>query len=125
VDRLVLAGMRFHGRHGVEAWERRVGQPFVVDLVLHIDLAAAAASDALADTVDYGAVYRTVKAVVEGPPARLIERVAGQAAAAVLEAFPRVAGVEVVVHKPHAPVGGDVRDVSARLERWRDGGHPR
>jgi dihydroneopterin aldolase len=122
VDRLILKGMRFFGRHGVEAWERRAGQPFVVDLVLLVDLGAAARTDRLADTVDYAAVLSAVRAVVEGPPSRLIERVAGAVAEAVLDTFPAVRGVEVTVHKPHAPLGGDVETVAVRLTRRRQGG---
>ncbi|PNH05002.1 Dihydroneopterin aldolase, partial [Tetrabaena socialis] len=57
-DWIHLTGMRFHGRHGVLPEETRLGQPFVVDAKLQVDTSRAGASDALADTVNYAAVYR-------------------------------------------------------------------
>ena len=56
--------------------ERREGQPFVVDLVLGLDTARAAASDDLADTVDYGGLALAVKSAVERDPVDLIETLA-------------------------------------------------
>jgi 7,8-dihydroneopterin aldolase/epimerase/oxygenase len=121
VDRIILRGMRFHGRHGVYAWEREVGQPFLVDLRLDLPLAAAGQSDRLRDSVDYTAVYAVVRGVVEGPPARLIEHVAERVADAVLAAFAPVVAVEVTVHKPHAALGGPVDSVMVSVARSRGG----
>lgn len=122
MDRLILKGLRYQGRHGVETWERRVGQPFIVDLVLHLDLAPAGSSDSIASTVNYAQVYQCVREVVQGPPCRLIERVAEKIGVAVLSGFAPVRGVEVTVHKPHAPIGGDMEWVACCITRWRDGG---
>ena len=55
-DRIELRGLTVRGNHGVFDHERRDGQDFVVDVTVWIDLAAAAASDQLADTYDYGAL---------------------------------------------------------------------
>ena len=57
-DRIELRGMRFEGRHGVLPEEATAAQPFEVDVVLELDLAAAGASDDLGGTVDYGDVFR-------------------------------------------------------------------
>ena len=54
MDAIEIRGLRAFGRHGVLDFERELGQVFVVDCVLEVDLTAASASDALADTVDYG-----------------------------------------------------------------------
>ncbi len=122
MDRIILRGMRFHGRHGVYAWERDVGQPFLVDLELDVDLGAAGRSDRLGDTVDYSAVYARVRDVVEGPPACLIEHVAERVAAVVLAAFGPVEAVTVTVHKPHAALGGPADGVAVSLSRRRGDG---
>ncbi len=114
--------MRFHGRHGVHAWEREAGQPFLVDLGLEVDLSVAGRSDRLRDTVDYGRVYAAVRDVVEGPPSRLVEHVAERVSAAVLAAFPAVRAVEVTVHKPHAALGGPLDGVSVSVARRRGAG---
>ncbi|MCL2780638.1 MAG: dihydroneopterin aldolase, partial [Actinomycetia bacterium] len=46
-DRIVLTGLRVHGHHGVHGFERRAGQDFVIDVVLELDTAPAAATDDL------------------------------------------------------------------------------
>jgi dihydroneopterin aldolase len=117
-DRIELRGLRVRGHHGVFDHERRDGQDFVLDLVLWTDLAAAGASDDLADTVDYGALAEAASAVVEGPPRALIEAVAADVAAVVLD-DPRVAVVEVVLHKPQAPIDRPFDDVAVRVTRSR------
>lgn len=117
-DRITLRGLRFLGRHGVELEERLEPQPFEVDLVLRGDLSAAAASDDLADTVDYSAVFTLVGEVVEGRSYRLIEALAGAIANAVLTAHP-IDDVEVRVRKPKAPLPGAFETVEVRLRRRR------
>ena len=62
-DRVELTGLRVRGQHGVFDFERRDGQDFVVDVALELDLAPAAASDELADTVDYGELAAALAAV--------------------------------------------------------------
>ena len=117
-DRITLRGMRFLGRHGVELEERLEPQPFEVDLILRGDLSAPAASDDLADTVDYSAAFSLVGEVVEGRSYRLIEALAGAIADAVLAAH-AVDDVEVRVRKPKAPLPGAFETVEVRLRRRR------
>lgn len=119
MDRIVLRGMRFVGRHGVYAWEREAGQPFVVDLAMDLDLEAAGRSDRLEDSVDYTVVYAAVRRVVEGQPHQLIESVAHAIAAAVLAGFGRVAAVDVTVHKPRAALGGPTDGAAVIVHRAR------
>lgn len=113
MGRVVLAGMEFHGRHGVLAEEARLGARFVVDVELHWDFVGIA--DDIAQAANYAEVYETVRAVVIGPPVQLIEVLAGRIARAVLEDQPLLSGVTVRVHKPHAPIPGIFRDVFAEL----------
>jgi dihydroneopterin aldolase len=122
-DRLRLAGMRFDARHGVLPSERIDPQPFEVDLVLHADLDTAATTDRLETTVDYGALYELVRAIVTGPSFSLIEALAGAIVRAVLAATDPalVAAVEVRVRKPEAPLDGPFETVEVTLVRRRDG----
>jgi 7,8-dihydroneopterin aldolase/epimerase/oxygenase len=117
-DRVELRGLRVRGHHGVFDFERRDGQDFVVDLTVWLDLAPAAASDDLADTLDYGTLAQRVAGIVGGPPADLIETVAGRIADEVLT-DPRVDAVEVTLHKPQAPIPLDFADVAVVLHRTR------
>lgn len=122
-DQLSLRGMRYRARHGVLPREKEQAQPFEVDLVLHADLADAAARDDLEATVDYAALRDLVTAIVSGPSHDLIEALAGAIARAVLAATdPRlVGGVEVRVRKPRA-IDGDLDGPEVVLRRWRGAG---
>lgn len=121
-DRIELRGMRFDGRHGVLPEEATEAQPFDVDVVLELDLAAAGTTDDLARTIDYSDVFRRARAVVEqGPHVALIETLAERIAADVLAAHPALDAVTVRVRKPRAPLPGvfDWAGVEIRRERGR------
>ena len=125
-DRIQLRGLTVRGHHGVFEHERRDGQDFVVDVTVWLDLAPAAASDDLADTLDYGALAQRAADVVAGPPRNLVETVAAEIADDVMTDL-RVYAVEVVVHKPSAPIPltfGDVAVVAGRSRRGERGGIP-
>jgi len=119
-DRIELRGLRVRGHHGVFDHEKRDGQDFLIDVIVWMDLAAAAASDDLADTLDYGALAQTAADIVAGPPRDLIETVAAEIADAVLTDG-RVAAVEVTVHKPSAPIPLTFADVAVVAYRSRTG----
>jgi dihydroneopterin aldolase len=123
-DEILLEGMRFYAYHGVNPEERALGQRFTVDVVLAADLRRAARSDDLADTVSYSAVYKLVRAIVEGEPRQLIEAVAEEIAAAILTDFLPVGHVTVTVRKPEVPLKGSLLDAAGvRITRSRrDGG---
>ena len=124
-DRIALRGLRVRGHHGVYPHERRDGQDFVVDVTAWLDLAPAAASDDLADTLNYGELAQRVAGIVAGPPADLIETVAGRIAESVLAGDARVRAVEVTLHKPQAPIPLEFADVAVVVHRARPGAGPR
>lgn len=117
-DRIALRGLAVRGRHGVFESERIDGQEFVIDVVLDIDTSAAAHSDELADTVDYGALALTIADIVGGAPVNLLETLADRIAQACLDDV-RVGSVEVSVHKPHAPIALTFDDVVVTIVRSR------
>jgi dihydroneopterin aldolase len=119
-DRIELRGLTVRGHHGVFEHERRDGQDFIVDITVWIDLAAAAASDDLADTLDYGALAQRAAAVIAGPPRDLIETVSAEIAEDVMT-DERVHAVEVVLHKPNAPIPLTFSDVAVVARRSRRG----
>jgi dihydroneopterin aldolase len=118
VDRIKLSGLRVFGRHGVLPEERTAGQPFVVDVVIGVDTLSAARTDKLAETVDYGKLAGRVADAVGRDPVDLIETVAQRVADLCLDE-PRVADVEVTVHKPEAPVGVQFDDIAVTIHRSR------
>lgn len=120
-DTISLSGMVFNGYHGTQEAERLLGQPFVVDIELHLSLRAAGESDDLTQTVDYSAVYRQARAIVQGPPVNLTETVAERIAAAVLSEHPLVEVVRVRVAKPNVRLDGGVLGGSAvEITRHRE-----
>ncbi|MGM7698111.1 dihydroneopterin aldolase [Microbacterium sp. A84] len=116
LDEIQLTGLTVFGRHGVFEHERENGQEFLIDLRLQVDLAVAAASDDVVDTVHYGELAEKVAAVVAGEPVNLIETLAQRIADVVL-ADKRVTQVAVTVHKPHAPIPLTFSDVSVTIVR--------
>jgi 7,8-dihydroneopterin aldolase/epimerase/oxygenase len=115
-DRITLRGISAVGHHGVFDFERQQGQPFVVDVDCRLDLAAAAATDDLDRTIDYGALAQSVVDDIEGDPLNLIEALADRIAQTCLR-HAVVAEVEVTVHKPQAPMPVPVADVAVTLTR--------
>lgn len=119
MDTISLEGIEVWAHHGVLPHEEELGQRYLVDVTIHVDLTAAAGSDDLAATVDYGTLAALVVETGTRPRAQLIEAVAGRVADAVLDHDQRIATVDVTVHKPAAPLTVPVRDVSVRLSRAR------
>lgn len=118
-NRIVLKGMRFTGNTGVFDFEREKPQPFVVDLVLCFRQLKAGRTDCLSDTVDYGAVFVSVREIVEGKRFQLIEALAETISTEILNRYPPVDAVEVSVHKPEAPVEGTFEYMGVRFFRER------
>jgi len=117
-DRLDLTGLRAIAHHGVFAHERQNGQEFVVDVRVWLDTRAAASSDDLDKTVNYGVLANEVVAAVESDPVDLIETVAERIAGVAL-AHAAVSRVRVTLHKPSAPIEVPFDDVSITIERTR------
>ncbi|HEY8524174.1 MAG TPA: dihydroneopterin aldolase [Acidimicrobiales bacterium] len=121
-DRIELRGLRVLGRCGVLPIEVEQAQPLELDLDLELDLAPAAASDDLADTVDYGAVCAAVERTVGAGHVALLERLAALVADAVLAVDGRIDAVDVAVRKLRPPVPQQLATSGVRIRRARDGG---
>ncbi|WP_167042516.1 dihydroneopterin aldolase [Salinibacterium sp. ZJ454] len=117
-DRITLTGLVARAHHGVYDFERRDGQDFIIDVMVELDLRAAAASDDLDRTVHYGELADAVVAAVQRDPVDLIETVAERVAEVAL-AKPAVLSTTVTVHKPQAPISVPFTDVSVTITRTR------
>lgn len=111
--------MEFYAYHGVFEEEKRLGQRFIVDAVLELDLQKAGQSDDVQDTIDYGAVYQEVKRTVEGEQYQLIERLAEKISAELLRIFPALFACTIKVNKPNAPIPGHLASVAVEVTRKR------
>jgi len=117
-DRIAVRGLRAHAYHGVYDFERERGQVFLVDAVLELDTAPAAAGDDLGCTVNYAELAQRLHAVLTGEPLNLLETLA-QRLADVCLADPLVDAAEITVHKPDAELGVTFDDVTVTIRRER------
>jgi 7,8-dihydroneopterin aldolase/epimerase/oxygenase len=120
-DTIFVNGLLVHAHHGVMAHEEKVGQRFVIDLELAIDLAPAGRSDKLADTVSYSAIVDAATRAFTRKSFRLVEAAAAAVADELIAAFPPVVSVRVTLHKPHAPIAAIFNDVGVSILRKRHG----
>jgi 7,8-dihydroneopterin aldolase/epimerase/oxygenase len=118
-DAVFVRGLALHAYHGVMQHEAKVGQTFMLDLVLDIDLSEASRSDKLAHTVGYDQVVEVASRAFCARRYKLVETAAGAVAEALLGRFRQVRSVRVTVHKPHAPIAASFADVGVTLVRAR------
>jgi len=117
-DRITLTGITGFGYHGALAPERELGQRFVADITMYLDLGPAGMSDDMSRTVDYGQLTQRVHEAIGAEPVNLIETLAERIANICLGEF-LVDRVTVTVHKPQAPVPVTLTDVAVTIERSR------
>lgn len=120
IGEIRLSNMVFFGTHGANPEETALGQRFSVDLSFWLDISRASRTDSLEDTVSYSAIYKLVRAEVEGEPSKLLEHLAGRILDRVLQFDPRIVRARVEVGKPSPPLKGSATaEVSVLLERTR------
>jgi 7,8-dihydroneopterin aldolase/epimerase/oxygenase len=118
-DEIFVNGLVLHAYHGVMPHEGKVGQPFVLDLALEIDLTEASRTDKLTHTVSYELLVRTASEAFCARRYRLVEAAAGAVADAVLASYPLVRSIRITVRKPHAPIAATFDDVGVIITRAR------
>lgn len=121
-DRVVLAGMAFQARHGVNDWEKVDAQRFEVDVELVLDVQPAALDDDLTRTIDYRAVYATTRQIVESTTFNLIEALAEAIAHELLLEHQRADEVVVRVRKPDVRLDGPLAWSGVEIRRVRERG---
>ncbi len=114
-DRILLEGIEVPAALGVTSGERALRRPVAIDVELECDLAPSGQSDRLADTVDYGEVYRVIEEVARKGEHHLVEALAERIATALLTTFP-IDSATLTIRK-HAPVAGSLRLAGVRITR--------
>ena len=118
-DQITITGIHGYGHHGLFENERSNGQDFYVDLILNLDLSQAAQSDAIEDTVNYAEITELTHKEITTDPVNLIEKLAYRIAERILSSHPKVKAITVTVHKPQAPVGLKIQDISVVVNKTR------
>ena len=116
-----IKGLVLFAKHGVQEEEARLGQRFVLDISLEVEINDAVKSDRLDSTVDYGEAVAVAESAFRSKRFYLIEAAAAHVAGVLLAHFPKVKLVRITVRKPSAPVPAVIDYVAATVERKRDG----
>lgn len=111
--------MKFYGYHGVFPEEKKLGQHFIVDVIVETDLVKAGQSDHLADSINYGDIFGVVQEIVEGKPFKLLEAIAERITAELLVRFIAIQTCTVKVIKPNPPIPGHYESVAVEITRGR------
>ena len=98
MDTIFIRDLKLRGKHGVYDEERSREQEFVLDIAVDFDTRKAAVSDDISDTVNYAIFRKIAKEVIEGPPFKLLEKLADVVATKILE-DKRITRVTVTVRK--------------------------
>ncbi|MGN0341211.1 MAG: 2-amino-4-hydroxy-6-hydroxymethyldihydropteridine diphosphokinase [Roseburia sp.] len=117
MDCIRIKNLELYARHGVYAEETKLGQKFLVDAELFLDCREAGQKDDLACSVNYGEVSHFITGFLTDHTYQLIEAAAEQTARALLLQFPLVEKLRLAVHKPWAPIGLPLEDVSVEITR--------
>ena len=115
-DKVFIEGLEIETLIGIYDWERRIRQTLVFDIEMAFDNRIPAASDDIADTLDYKAVSKRVIAYVEASSFGLVETLAERVAALILDEF-NVQHVKLKLSKPGAVRGAHA--VGVCIERGR------
>jgi len=116
-DTIFLNGMKFYGYHGALSAENEIGQIFVVDVTMKVDLSIAGKTDEVTDTVHYGEVFEIVKEIMEGKPVNLLEHLAERIAKRINSHYNRVMETKVRITKENPPIPGHYNGVGVEIVR--------
>ncbi|WP_223703358.1 dihydroneopterin aldolase [Sutcliffiella deserti] len=119
MDKIYVNQMKFYGYHGVFPEETKLGQRFIIDLIVELDLSKAGKSDDLTNSVNYADLYNTCQQVVEKETYKLVETVAERIAQNVLLSFPLIEQCTVKAIKPDPPIPGHYESVAVEITRGR------
>lgn len=120
MDNIKINGIKTYAYHGVFDAERQLGQFFITDVTMHLDLTAASTTDDLDLTVNYGEAYKLIEDVIAGEPVNLIEYLAGKVSQTLFDRYDKIVGVEVTITKVNPPIEGYYENVSITLNRKRE-----
>ena len=113
-----LNGIKLFAHHGVYEDEIKHGNNLEVDL--EVEAAdTLGATDSLAETLDYTALYKTVMAVSQNRRYNLLEAFSSDICMRILESFPAVKYAKVKVRKMNPPIGGEIKNVEVEFQKGR------
>ena len=111
---ILLENLRLYAYHGVGEQERIVGNHYLINLKIKIDVTKAVESDSLDDTISYADVFEIVKREM-ATPSNLLEHAAGRIITALRKSYPSIDTIELKLSKNNPPMGADLDCASILL----------
>lgn len=111
---IFLKELRCYAYHGVAPQENLIGNEYVIDLKLKVDISQASQTDEVTDTVSYADVHELIKAEM-AVPSKLLEHVGGRMATKLFEVFPAIEEIELRLSKRNPPMGADIDTAGIEL----------
>jgi dihydroneopterin aldolase len=116
---IFLENIVFHAYHGILPQERKIGNAYILDLRLKVDITHAVETDELTSTVNYAEVYHVLKKEME-IPSKLLEHVGGRIVRRLFHDFPTVEEIELKLAKQNPPMGADIHSCGVELHGKRN-----
>ncbi len=120
MDKIIVKGLKLFAYHGVNPEEKVDGQNFVLDITAELDTKKAQYSDNVDDTVSYAKIIKTVRAVFTEKSYDLIEAAANRVGVAVMQTYPEISRVTVLLMKPEAPIKAEFEYVAVEQTITRE-----
>ena len=120
MDKIIVKGLKLFAYHGVNPEEKVDGQNFVLDITAELDTKKAQYSDNVDDTVSYAKIIKTVRAVFTEKCYDLIEAAANRVGVAVMQTYPEISRVTVLLMKPEAPIKAEFEYVAVEQTITRE-----
>lgn len=120
MDNIKINGIKTYAYHGVFDAERQLGQFFITDVVMYLDLGEASKNDDLEQTVHYGEAYAMIEEIIKGESVNLIEHLAEKVSVSLFDQYDKIIKTEVTITKSNPPIEGNYDNVSITLNRKRE-----
>lgn len=111
---ILLKEIRCYAYHGVAPQENLIGNEYIIDLKLKVDIGRAAQTDDVADTVNYAEVHHVIKTEM-AVPAKLLEHVGGRIVEKLFQQFSTIEEIELRLSKRNPPMGADIDSAGIEL----------
>ncbi len=112
MEKIIIKGLKLFAYHGVNPEEKVDGQNFVLDITATLNADRAKQTDNVDDTVSYAKILKTARAVFCEKNYDLIETAANKVGMAIMEAYPALNSVTVLLMKPEAPIKAEFEYVA-------------
>lgn len=117
MDKIIIKDLEIFANHGVFKEEKVLGQKFILDIELEMNLKDAASNDDLNKTVNYGQISQDIEDILKERNYDLIETVADKVNKHILINYPLVKKCSIILKKPFAPIGKPVKYAAVNIKR--------